>query len=74
MNLKEGTIVHYVMRCQDKEHPMVERPAIITRVFSRDTRVVNLWVIPDAGEEPFHRSSVGPDMSFQPAENSWHWA
>jgi len=74
MLLREGTIVHYVIRGQDNENPMVERPAIITRVYSRDTRVVNLWVVPDVGEEASHRSSVEPDMGLQPATGTWHWA
>lgn len=73
--LTEGRMVHYVLQTgpSDGQH----RPALVVKVWNKDTGVANLTVFPDwendglFGSGSFWATSV--QYSEEPKPGTWHW-
>lgn len=73
--LTEGRIVHFVL--DQGRNKGAHRPAIVTRVWSKDLGTVQLQVFTDGANDDLDnvvwRTSVMPDLTDEPKPYSWHW-
>lgn len=74
--LTEGRIVHYVV--PDGRSQGEHRPAIVVKVWNKDSGMINLQVFTDSSNDGgayanpvVWRTSIG--YSQEPLLNTWHW-